>query len=70
LQAQKKLENWVVWMIVNLAAIAVYWIAGLHWFAVLYALFFVLAVGGYFEWLKSWKKSGADDSFETAKDPK
>jgi nicotinamide mononucleotide transporter len=70
LQAQKKLENWVGWMIVNLAAIAVYWIAGLHWFAVLYALFFVLAVGGYFEWLKSWKKSGADDSFETAKDPK
>ena len=57
LQARKKLENWAGWMIVNLAAIAVYWMVGLYWFAVLYALFFVLAVGGHFEWLKSWRKS-------------
>lgn len=70
LQARKKLENWVGWMIVDLAAIAVYWVAGLYWFAVLYALFFVLAVGGHFEWLKSWRKSGADDPFATAKDTK
>lgn len=60
LQARKKLENWAGWMIVNLAAITVYWLAGLHWFAVLYALFFVLAVGGHFEWLKSWKGTTRD----------
>lgn len=58
LQARKKIENWAGWMIVNLSAIAVYWLAGLYWFSVLYALFFVLAVGGHFEWLKSWKESG------------
>jgi nicotinamide mononucleotide transporter len=56
LQARKKLENWIGWMVVNLAAIAVYWMAGLYWFAVLYALFFVLALGGHFEWLKSYRK--------------
>jgi nicotinamide mononucleotide transporter len=55
LQARKKLENWAGWMIVNLSAIAVYWMAGLYWFAVLYALFFVLAAGGHFEWRKSMK---------------
>lgn len=55
LQARKKLENWAGWMIVNLSAIAVYWMAGLYWFSVLYALFFVLAVGGHCEWLKSMK---------------
>jgi len=55
LQARKKLENWIGWMIVNATAVAVYWIAGLHWFAVLYVLFFILAIGGHFEWRKSWR---------------
>lgn len=58
LQARKKLENWVAWMVVNAAAVAVYWIAGLYWFAVLYVLFFILAVGGHCEWRKSWKAQG------------
>lgn len=58
LQARKKLENWTGWMIVNLSATVVYWMAGLYWFAVLYLLFLVLAIGGHFEWLKSWKGSG------------
>lgn len=57
LQARKKLENWIGWMAVNLAAIAVYWMAGLYWFAVLYALFLVLAIGGYFEWRKSYREN-------------
>lgn len=58
LQARKKLENWAGWMIVNLSAVVVYWMAGLYWFAVLYLLFLVLAIGGHFEWLKSWKETG------------
>ena len=60
LQARKKLENWIGWMVVNLAAIAVYWMAGLYWFAVLYLLFLVLAIGGHFEWLKSYCKYSRD----------
>ncbi|MBP6508325.1 MAG: nicotinamide mononucleotide transporter [Opitutaceae bacterium] len=60
LQARKKLENWIGWMLVNAAAVVVYWMAGLHWFAVLYVLFFVLAVGGHYEWLKSWKEPARD----------
>ena len=60
LQARKKLENWIGWMAVNLAGIAVYWMSGLYWFSVLYALFFVLALGGHFEWLKSYRKTTRD----------
>lgn len=55
LQARKKLENWIGWMVVNVTAVAVCWVAGLYWFAVLYVLFFVLAVGGHCEWRKSWE---------------
>lgn len=58
LQARKKLENWTGWMVVNLSAVVVYWMAGLYWFAVLYLLFLVLAIGGHFEWLKSWRAHG------------
>lgn len=58
LQARKKLENWTGWMIVNLSAMVVYWMAGLYWFAVLYLLFLVLAIGGHCEWLKSWREHG------------
>ncbi|MBX3749606.1 MAG: nicotinamide riboside transporter PnuC [Opitutaceae bacterium] len=61
LQARKKLENWIGWMIVNATAVAVYWVAGLYWFAVLYVLFFVLAVGGHYEWQKSWRQPGSGD---------
>lgn len=61
LQARKKLENWIAWMVVNATAVAVYWIAGLYWFAVLYVLFFVLAVGGHYEWRKSWRQPGSGD---------
>lgn len=57
LQARKKLENWIGWMVVNSSAVAVYWLAGLYWFAVLYLLFFGLAAAGHFEWLKSWRKT-------------
>lgn len=56
LQARKKIENWTGWMMVNLAAIVVYWVAGLYWFSVLYLLFFVLALSGHFEWLKSFRQ--------------
>ncbi len=57
LQARKKLENWIGWIVVNSAAIVVYWQMGLYWFTVLYALFLVLAIGGYYEWRKSYRET-------------
>ncbi len=59
LQARKKVENWAFWMVVNASAVAVYWLAGIHWFAVLYSLLFVLAIAGHVEWWKAMKGKDA-----------
>jgi len=50
LQSRRKLENWHGWILVNASAVPVYWIAGMHWFSVLYFLFLLMAVGGLREW--------------------
>ena len=50
LQSRKVLENWHGWILVNAAAVPVYWIGGMTWFAVLYFLFLLMAIGGYREW--------------------
>lgn len=55
LQARKALENWVGWIIANTVAIGVFWAKGLHWFSVLYLLFWLMAWGGLREWWRSWK---------------
>lgn len=50
LQSRRKLENWHGWILVNATAVPVYWIAGMRWFAVLYFLFLLMALGGLREW--------------------
>ena len=54
LQARKDLENWIGWIVANTAAIAVFWVKGLYWFAALYFLFWLMAWGGLREWRRSW----------------
>ena len=53
LQARKKIENWVGWMIVNAVAVWVYLAKDLLLFTGLYALYFAMAVGGWFAWRRS-----------------
>lgn len=53
LQARKKIENWLFWILVNATAVPVYWLAGAAWFSALYLLFLGLAVAGYREWRRS-----------------
>lgn len=53
LQAVKRLENWVGWMIVNLVAIGVYWVKDLRLTAGLYGVFLIMAVLGWREWNRS-----------------
>jgi nicotinamide mononucleotide transporter len=50
LLANKKIENWIFWILLNIATVLMfyslqYWIS-----AVLYAILFVLAIKGYYEW--------------------
>jgi nicotinamide mononucleotide transporter len=53
LQARKVMENWIGWMIANAVAVGVFTVKGYYWFAVLYGLFGVMAVGGFFEWRRT-----------------
>jgi len=58
LQARKNIENWPVWIVVNLVAIAAYWKADLAYTAFLYAIYFGLAVVGWRAWARAAKGGG------------
>jgi nicotinamide mononucleotide transporter len=53
LLARKRLENWLLWIVVDVVAIAVYWTRGLQLTAGLYAIFLALAAIGLRTWLAS-----------------
>jgi nicotinamide mononucleotide transporter len=57
LQVRKNIENWPLWVVVNLVAVASYWSAELAFTAFLYAIYLVMAFGGWRDWYKSMKKS-------------
>jgi nicotinamide mononucleotide transporter len=52
LLARQYIENWPVWVAVNLASVALFAIKGLWLTVVLYALFAVLALAGWRVWVR------------------
>ena len=48
--AKKKIENWVLWMIVNVIAIGLYYVKGIVLTSGLYAIYLILAFVGFFSW--------------------
>ncbi len=56
LLTQKKLDNWAVWIVVNLVAMPIYFLKGLHVTVGLYAVYLILAVMGLVEWRRLMKK--------------
>lgn len=50
LMARKKLENWLWWIVTNVASIPLYFIKGYVFTSFQYLVFLVLAVLGYVEW--------------------
>ena len=50
--AKKYIENWSVWIGVNIGSIAMYGYKGLYFTMVLYGVYLVLAFMGYWEWKK------------------
>lgn len=53
MMARKLFEHWIVWMIVDVIAVAVYGSRGLRVTAGLYAVFFAMCVWGVIEWRRS-----------------
>jgi nicotinamide mononucleotide transporter len=52
LVARKVLENWLYWIAVDAIAVVLYWTQGFHATAILFVLYVVIAVRGYFAWRK------------------
>jgi nicotinamide mononucleotide transporter len=53
--ARKKIENWLLWMAVNLMYIGIYIFKSLFLYAVLFFIYLILAIAGYMEWKKQMR---------------
>jgi len=57
MMANKKLESWVLWILVNVVSVPLYFIKGFGFTGVQYFVFLMLAFLGYASWLKSLKQN-------------
>lgn len=53
--AQRKIENWILWIFVDVAYVGMYVVNGLFWTAALYMLFIFMAFSGWYSWRKQLK---------------
>ena len=58
LMARRKLENWVLWIAVDVASIPLFLGQGLPIFAGLYAVYLALAVWGLIDWRRAHRTEG------------
>lgn len=70
LMAQKILENWLYWVIIDAAAIYLYWQTGFYVTIIMFSMYLVLAIYGYKEWRNSLKESSHEtESMKNTKNP-
>ena len=50
LLTRKRLENWLLWLLVDLVYVPLYWYKNLYFSSLLFALYLALAAYGYWEW--------------------
>ncbi len=53
LTARKKIENWLFWVVVNIASVGVYHAQDILPYMLLYLVYIPMAVWGYWTWLRS-----------------
>jgi nicotinamide mononucleotide transporter len=61
LMANKKLENWTLWIIGNIVSIPLYFVKGYGFTGVQYLIFLLLAILGYIEWRKQINNTSSDN---------
>ena len=59
LLSRRNLENWLLWVGVDVAYVGMYWHRSLYLTSALYALFLVLAAYGYWQWRRELKAQEA-----------
>ena len=56
---KKRLENWLVWIFVDVLCVGLYLYKGIYIAAGLYTIYLILATLGYFDWRKAFKEQTA-----------
>lgn len=59
LLTRKKIENWILWFVVDVAYVWLYWTKGAYLTAFLYFIFLGLAMQGYLLWRKEFKTANS-----------
>jgi len=54
--ARKVLENWLIWIFVDIIYVGIYIVKGLQPTAIMYAGYVIIALLGYLDWKKDYKK--------------
>jgi nicotinamide mononucleotide transporter len=54
--ARKILQNWLIWIFVDIIYIGVYTYKNLHLTAIMYAAYAAMAILGYLDWKKEYKR--------------
>lgn len=57
LLARKKIENWILWIVVDVVAITIYSLKGLYPTSILYTILLALSIYGYISWSKTLKNA-------------
>lgn len=58
---RKKLENWLLWIVVDVIGIGLYWYKGVPFVAMLYVVFLALATQGFIVWRKTYREEKKDE---------
>lgn len=53
LQAKKRMENWLAWVMVNALGLHIYWVKGSPIYSFQYAVFLLLGIYGWVSWQRS-----------------
>jgi nicotinamide mononucleotide transporter len=59
LMARKVLENWLYWLVINSAAMWLYWDNGFYFTVAMFGVYFVMAIIGFYQWRQSARDAAA-----------
>ena len=55
LTARKKIENWTLWLVVDILATGIYFYKGIYFYCLLYLIYIGMAIAGYMAWKKAMR---------------
>jgi len=58
--ARKYIENWGVWLVVDVIATAIYYVKGIHFYAILYGVYLGMAIMGWRAWQQTVIRQAAE----------